>query len=75
MQVSFMLKEVEVAPCHLARIVGRATGSATRTGEAAAGRKVDADVETARLRVFGRELTDWIAAHSSPAPVPLPPAA
>lgn len=37
-------------------------------------------VETARLRVFGRELTDRIAAHSSPAPEPasvpvLPPAA
>jgi hypothetical protein len=28
-------------------------------------------VETARLRVFGRELSDWIAAHSSPVPEPL----
>lgn len=32
-------------------------------------------VETARLRVFGRELSDWIAAHSSPVPGPEPLAA
>ena len=32
-------------------------------------------VETARLRVFGHELSDWIAARSSPAPGPEPQAA
>jgi hypothetical protein len=59
MQVSFMLKEVEMTPCHLTGIVSRAAGATRRAAEAAAAWKVDADVEPARLRVK-------VAAHHFP---------
>src|SRR3954453_7075220 len=59
MQVSFMLKEVEMTPCHLTGIVSRAAGATRRAAEAAAGWKVDADVEPARLCVK-------VAAHHFP---------
>src|SRR4051795_8235874 len=59
MQVSFMLKEVEMTPCHLTGIVSRAAGATRRAAEAAAAWKVDADVEPARLCVK-------VAAHHFP---------
>lgn len=51
-QISLMLEEVEMAPRHLLGVVGGAVRGATvRTGEAAARREVDVDVEPVCLGV------------------------
>ena len=52
-EVGLVLEEIEMAPGHFLRVIGRAaSGAATRTGEAAAARKIKIDVEPF---VFGIE--------------------